>query len=110
MISSRMAMLPRSPTAMRTTLLSLRRGGMKSTILTEPSAVSNRVSRMSVLPRYRRVTRTASSRGAISQRPWSGVPRSAAKHASESNRGQHSQSIEPSRPTSAALSQSPISA
>ena len=40
--------------------------------------------------------------GAISQRPCSGVPSSAAKQASESKRGQHSQSIEPSRPTSAA--------
>jgi hypothetical protein len=37
-------------------------------------------------------------------------PSSPAKHASESNRGQQSQSIEPSRPTSAAVSQSPISA
>jgi len=34
-------------------------------------------------------------------------PSSAAKQASESNAGQHSQSIEPSRPTSAAVSQSP---
>ena len=39
-----------------------------------------------------------------------GLPSSAAKQAPESNRGQHSQSIEPSRPTSAAVSQSPISA
>ena len=38
------------------------------------------------------------------------LPSSAAKQASESKRGQHSQSIEPSRATSAALSQSPISA
>jgi hypothetical protein len=38
------------------------------------------------------------------------VPSSAAKQAPESKRGQHSQSIEPSRPTSAALSPSPISA
>jgi len=36
------------------------------------------------------------------------VPRMAAKHASESNAGQHSQSIDPSRPTNAAVSQSPI--
>jgi hypothetical protein len=33
-----------------------------------------------------------------------------AKQASESKRGQHSQSIEPSRPTRAAVLQSPISA
>jgi hypothetical protein len=49
-----------------------------------------------------------SSDGAISQRPCFGAPRIAAKHASESKAGQHSQSIEPSRPTSAAVSQSPI--
>jgi hypothetical protein len=48
--------------------------------------------------------------GPISHRPCSSLPTSAAKHASESKRGQHSQSIEPSQPTSAAVSQSPISA
>ena len=42
--------------------------------------------------------------------PFSAVPRSAAKQAGESKRGRHSQSIEPSLPTSAALWQSPISA
>ena len=47
---------------------------------------------------------------AMSHRPFSLVPRSAAKHAGESKRGQHSQSIEPSRPTKAAALQSPISA
>jgi hypothetical protein len=36
------------------------------------------------------------------------VPTNAAKHASESKAGQHSQSIDPSRPTNAAVSQSPI--
>jgi len=41
--------------------------------------------------------------GAIVQRPFSAFPSSAAKHAGESKRGQHSQSIDPSRPTSAAL-------
>jgi hypothetical protein len=50
------------------------------------------------------------SSGAISQRPFLCVPRSAAKQASESKAGQHSQSIEPLRPTSAAVSPSPISA
>ena len=34
----------------------------------------------------------------------------AAKHAAESNRGKHSQSIEPSLPTNAAVWQSPMSA
>jgi hypothetical protein len=48
--------------------------------------------------------------GAMSQRPLSAVPSSAAKQAGESKRGQHSQSIQPSRPTKAAVRQSPISA
>ena len=39
-----------------------------------------------MLGRYRRVTRACPSCGAISQRPCSGVPRRAAKQASESNR------------------------
>jgi hypothetical protein len=47
--------------------------------------------------------------GLISHRPFLFVPNKAAKQASESKAGQHSQSIEPSRPTSAAVSQSPIS-
>jgi len=38
----------------------------------------------------------------------SGVPRSAAKHAPESKRGQQSQSIDPLHETSAAVSQSPM--
>jgi hypothetical protein len=42
------------------------------------------------------------------QRPLSGVPTSEAKQAGLSKRGQHSQSIEPSRLTRAALWQSPI--
>jgi hypothetical protein len=41
--------------------------------------------------------------GAISQRPLSVFPSRAAKRAAESKRGQHSQSIEPSRPTRAAV-------
>jgi hypothetical protein len=44
--------------------------------------------------------------GAIFQRPLSRVPRRAAKQASESKRGRHSQSIEPSLPTSAMLCRS----
>ena len=50
------------------------------------------------------------STGAISQRPFSGVPSSAAKQAPESKRGKQSQSIEPPRSTSAAVCRSPISA
>lgn len=48
--------------------------------------------------------------GEIFQRPCCGVPSSTAKQAGESKLGQHSQSIEPLRPTSAAAWQSPISA
>ena len=48
--------------------------------------------------------------GPISQRPCSGVPRSAAKQAGESNRGRQSQSTEPSRPTRAAVPVSPRTA
>ena len=48
--------------------------------------------------------------GAICQRPLRASPSSAAKHAGESNRGRHSQSIEPSRPTSAAVCVSPMTA
>ena len=47
-------------------------------------------------------------RGAISHRPFSGVPSSAAKQAGESKRGRQSQSIEPSRPTKAAVTRLPI--
>ena len=54
--------------------------------------------------------RALASAVSINQRPCSGVPSNAAKHAPESNRGQQSQSIEQARDTSAAVSQSPISA
>ena len=60
--------------------------------------------------RWARLVRAAPSWGAISQRPCSGPPSRAAKQAGLSNRGQHSQFSEPSRPTSAAVSQSPIRA
>jgi hypothetical protein len=50
------------------------------------------------------------SSGATIQWPLWRFPSKAAKQASESNRGQHNQSIEPSRETSAAVSQSPINA
>ncbi len=48
--------------------------------------------------------------GRIDQRPFSGVPSSAAKQADESKRGKQSQSMDPSRETRAAASQSPINA
>ena len=101
---------PDSPTTSRTMSEVSLRSGMKSISVATPSSVSYRVSRISVPGRYFRLTRKFSAVGAIRQRPLSGVPSSAAKQASESNRGQHSQSIEPSRETSAAVSQSPINA
>jgi len=52
----------------------------------------------------------AGARGAICQRPLLSLPSSAAKHAPESKRGQHSQSIDPARDTSADVMQSPITA
>jgi hypothetical protein len=49
--------------------------------------------------------------GASLRQRFSGsLPTTAAKHAQLSKRGQQSQSIDPSRPTSAAVSQSPKSA
>jgi hypothetical protein len=60
------------------------------------------------IPRYCRSVRSGTtSRGAMRQRPCSGAPSRAAKHAGLSKRGQQSQSTEPSRDTSAAVSQSP---
>ena len=59
------------------------------------------------------VAARARRRGATaraSQRPLSGPPSSAAKQAPESKRGKQSQSIEPSRSTSAAVCRSPRSA
>jgi hypothetical protein len=103
------ATLPRSPATMRTRLQCWSRTGMKSISVAAPVAVSNRVSRMSVSSRYFRVTEYFPA-GAIFQRPCSERPSRAAKHAGASKRGQHSQSIEPSRPISAALWQSPTRA
>src|ERR1700722_3214984 len=83
---------------------------MKSVSETEPSAVVKPVSRIKGLFRYRRVIFTSFCVGAINHLPCSGPPRSAQKHALLSKRGAHSQSIEPSRPTSAAVSQFPMTA
>ncbi len=83
---------------------------MQSTTRTVPLPVTNSVSRTSDGPRYLRVTEITGTEGAICHRPWSGVPNSAAKQAAESKRGRHSQSIDPSFPTSAAVCMSPISA
>ena len=101
---------PDSPTTRRTRSEVPLRSGMKSISVATPSSVSKRVSRISVSCAVFPADAKLFRRGAIRQRPLSGVPSSAAKQASESNRGQHSQSIEPSRETSAAVSQSPIRA
>ena len=74
----------------------------------QPSALSQRDSRISVLSRYFRVTFASLSAAASSQRPFSSSPRMRANIEDESKRGQQSQSIEPSRPTRAAVWQSPI--
>ena len=106
-----MCTVPRLPTTMRTISDQPLRGGMKSISVTAPSGVSKSVSRIRVSPRYRRVmVGGLSETGEISQRPLSGVPSRAAKHAPESKRGQQSQSTEPSREMSAAVWPSPISA
>ncbi len=87
---------------------------MKSVIATVPVAVVNTVSRISVWSRYARVAGGAGAPspacGAIFQRPLSALPSNAAKQAAESKRGRHSQSMLPSRATSADVWQSPISA
>jgi len=101
---------PETPSTMRTSSTALVRIGMKSTIRTTPSSVWNVVSSTSVSPWYCRSTRWTPPAGASCQRPWSAVPRSEANTAPESNRGTHSQSIDPSRPTRAAVWVSPMSA
>lgn len=68
---------------------------MKSISVAAPSFVSNLVSRIRVPSRYFRVTHAEVSRGAIKNRPLSGVPSGAAKHAVESKLGGQNQSIEP---------------
>jgi len=64
---------------------------------------------MSVSGRQRRLM-VAAPTGAVNQRPFSGRPSNAAQQAPLSNLGQHNQSIEPPRETSAAVSQSPTRA
>ena len=105
-----MATSPRTPRTMRTTstFSSSSLSGMKSMSATAPRSVSNVVSMTAVSGKYRRVLRTTAPSGASNQRPCSGPPSSAAKHAGESNRGRHSQSMEPSLPTRAADSMLPI--
>ena len=97
---------------MRTMSGAAPRGGMKSIARTRASlGLEDRLQDQRVVcgSGASSASRPASA-GASSQRPCSGVPSSAAKQAPESKRGKQHQSIEPSRPTSAAVCRSPISA
>jgi hypothetical protein len=98
------------PTTVRTMFDVSSRMGMKSMTVTAPVSVSYSVSSTSVPSTYRREMRCGSSAGASNQRPFWALPSRAAKHAPESKRGQQSQSIDPAREMSAAVSQSPIRA
>ena len=62
---------------------------------------------ISISPRAR--APRADPAGAMRQNPFPSSPRIRAKQAPESKRGRHSQSIEPSRPTRAAVWVSPMS-
>ena len=76
-----------------------------------PSArLVGRLEHERVAPVGRRAGASAPTAGASTQRPWSGVPRSDAKHAPESKRGKQHQSIDPSRLDSAAVCRSLIRA
>ena len=68
---------------------------MKSMMTIVPSSVVSSVSSVSE-PSGTRGGRADRATGAIFQNPFSSLPRSAAKHASESKRGRQSQSIDPS--------------
>ncbi len=89
---------------------------MKSITLTTPPTVVHWVSRTRESFWYRRSTWPARAAGPSSavgfsrHWPFRPSPSSAAKTASESNRGRQSQSIEPARLTKAADCMSPISA
>ena len=108
--SWRIRTVPRVQVRRRTTSARPSPVGIRSSSTTSPSAVVNVVSSSAVPSTYLRLVDSTSSAGASSQRPWSSVPSSAAKQAGESKRGRHSQSIEPSLPTSAAVPRSPMRA
>src|SRR6266566_2248569 len=101
---------PCSPSTILTMSTVFSRMGMKSVMRTEPSGVSNSVSRTSVPSRYRRRVARPPAAGAMSHRPLFSSPSRAAKHAPLSKRGAHIQSTEPSSPMSAAVWVSPIMA
>ena len=106
----RMSTVPLRPSTMRTMQLLPLPGTMKSISATCPCGVSNRVSSTRLPSRYCRVAGGPGTAGAIMKRPCSAVPSRAARQAALSKRGQHSQSMLPLRPTSAAVTQSPIRA
>ena len=103
----RTATAPLMPTTMRTTSGACPRGGMKSMTRTVPSGVTQSVCRINVPSTYWRVVQRPPAAGASFQHPASGVSSSAAKHAGESNRGKHNQSMEPALDTSAPVCRSP---
>jgi hypothetical protein len=74
-----------------------------------PSSVTNVVSRMFVPGRYRRLTSYGGSGTSVNDPPRR-ASRSAPKTVGESTEGKGSQSIEPSRATSATVRPSPIAA
>ena len=81
---------------------------MQSTTLTTPSAVSNSVSSTSVSPAVAAADLVVVGDRRDAPVAVLAVPSSWAKHASESKRGRHSQSIDPLRPTRAAVWVSPM--
>ncbi len=106
-----MRTVPLIPRTRRTTAARLSPIDMKSVTSTAPSGVSHLLQTTKVLPRYVRMETVASGEaGASFHAPCSSVPRSAPNMDAESKRGRHSQSMDPSRATSAPVWQSPMSA
>jgi hypothetical protein len=83
---------------------------MQSMRRTEPVLVVKVVSRTKVFGRYPRSTVASGSTGLSFQRPLLRSPSSDAKQAPASKRGRHSQSMDPSRATRAAVWVSPMRA
>src|SRR6516162_11001281 len=100
---------PRMPRTILITSWWPPRRSMQSINTTVPSGTENSVSKTRVPSRYRRVTFGWVALGAMLQWPLSGDPNSAAKQAVESNRGKQSQSMDPLRPTRAAVALLPMS-
>lgn len=83
-------------------------GGMKSRTTADPLSVWNRVSRINVPGRYRRLDPSTGWLGESCQCPLCSPPSMAAQQAGASKRGMHSQSMEALRETMAAVCRSPI--